>query len=61
METGEFGVLGHLVVPLVEVGPRPEQETVTPLHLQMEAHHVMGLGLRVRLATMQHVLSVCIT
>jgi hypothetical protein len=61
METGEFGVLGHLVVPLVEVEPRPEQETVTLLLLQMEALHVMGLGLKVRLATMWHVLSVCIT
>jgi hypothetical protein len=61
METGEFGVLGHLVVPRVEVEPRPEQETVTLLLLQMEALHVMGLGLKVRLATMWHVLSVCIT
>ncbi len=29
METGAFGVLGHLVVPHVEVEPRPELEFVT--------------------------------
>jgi hypothetical protein len=35
METGEFGVLGHIVVPLVVVEPSLEQETVTLLLPQM--------------------------
>jgi hypothetical protein len=61
METGEFGVLGLFVVPLVEVEPRPDQETVTLLPPQMEALIVLDQELKVRLATVQHVLSVCIT
>jgi hypothetical protein len=35
METGEFGVIGHLAVSLVEVEARPEHETVTLLLPQM--------------------------
>ncbi len=35
METGVFGVLGQLVVPLVEVELKPEHETVTLLLPQM--------------------------
>ena len=60
METGEFGVLGHLVVPLVEVEPRPDQESVTLLLRYMEALIVLGLELKVRFATMYNVLSVSI-
>jgi len=37
METGEFGVLGHLAVPLVEVEARPEHGFVTLLLPQMVA------------------------
>jgi len=31
METGEFGVLGQVVVQLVVEGPSPEHETATLL------------------------------
>ncbi len=61
METGAFGVLGHLVVPHVEEEPRPEQEFVTLLLPYMEVPIVLDLELKVRLVTMQHVLSVSIT
>jgi hypothetical protein len=61
METGEFGVLGYLVAPLVEVELRQEQETVTLQLPQVEAQLALDEELKVRLATMQHVPSVCIT
>jgi hypothetical protein len=61
METGDLGALGVLVVQLVEVEPRPEQETVTLLLPQMEALLVLGQELKVRLATKHHAQSVCIT
>ena len=60
METGEFGVLGQIVVPLVVVGPSPEHETVTLLLPQMVACPVLGQEPKVRLATKQHALSVSI-
>jgi len=60
METGDLGVLGHLAVPHVEVEPRQEQEFVTRLLPYMEVPIVLGLELKVRLVTMQHVLSVSI-
>jgi hypothetical protein len=60
METGEIGLLGHLVVLLVVVEFRIEQENVTFLLPLMEALIVLGHELKVRLATMKNVLSVCI-
>ena len=58
METGEFGVLGQIVVPLVVVGPSPEHETVTLLLPQMVAWSVLDQELKIRHATLQHVQSV---
>ncbi len=58
MVTGEFGVPGQLVVPLVEVELKPEQETVTLLLLQMVAWYVLGQQLKIRLAILLHVQSV---
>ena len=60
METGGPGLFGQAVVSLVEVEARPEHETVTLLLPQMEAQLVLGLDLKVRLATMLHALSVSI-
>jgi hypothetical protein len=60
MENGEHGVLGCLVVPLVEVEPRQEKETVTLLLHQMEAMIVLVLELKTRLAIWFHVQSVSI-
>jgi hypothetical protein len=61
METGDLGVFGLSVAQLVEVEPRPEKETATLLLPQMEAQFVLGQELKVRLATMQYVQSVCIS
>jgi hypothetical protein len=60
METGELGLIGKLVVSLVEMGHRLEHETVTLLLLQMVACPVLGQEPKVRLATKQHALSVSI-
>jgi len=61
METGDLGLLLQPVVSHVVVEPKQELETVTLLLPQMEAQLVLGLDLKVRLATMLHVLSVSIT
>jgi hypothetical protein len=60
METGELGLIGKLVVSLVEMGHRLEHETVTLLLLQMVACPVLGQEPKVRLVMKEHVLSVSI-
>jgi len=61
METGDLGRPLQPVVSLVVVEPKQEHKTVTLLLPQMEALLVLGLDLKVRLATMLHVLSVSLT
>jgi len=60
METGDLGLIGQAVVLLVEVEPHQEQGTVTHLFPQMVDWSVLDQELKIRLATLQHVQSVCI-